>query len=62
MRGTQDTVNGPFSNAPQFGPHVVNVPEPLTTQEAHDILAVAAAARENEGLAALLRAAFADGA
>jgi hypothetical protein len=62
MHGTQTDPALPYSNAPQFGPHVVHVPEPLTMQEASDLLAIAAAARENEGLAALLRAAFADGA
>ena len=51
-----------WAKAPSTAPQVVLVPEPLTKAEAEDILAVAAAARENEGLAALLRAAFADGA
>jgi hypothetical protein len=61
MRGVQGVTTAPYSNAPQFGPRCVPVPEPLTMQEAADILAAAAATREDEGLAALLRAAFVEG-
>ncbi len=53
-------IHGDFRPDLHARPYVF-VPEPLTMQEAADILAAAAATREDEGLAALLRAAFVEG-
>jgi hypothetical protein len=48
--------------APSHAPDVIYIPEPLTRVEAHDILAAAAAAKEDAGFAELLRLSTLSGA